>query len=475
MISKFSFVVTALFLTTIFLVVIACIPNDKIAVFGQVGTSVGGYLSENTNWTVNNSPYIVEETVIVEPDVALSIEAGVEVRFANGTELIVDGSLTASGNAANNIIFTSNATVPKPGDWGAIRFRETSDDPLCTIDWASIRYASTGVYAYGSSPTIKNSRIEYNLNFGIYSDSVFIFIEDLGVPLIENCNITNNGGVPIESDRQGGIYVKFGGIDLQNSLVENNFGYGIISVGSSAQAVVASGITVRNNTGTGINGESTILKSKITENYQSGVNSISSIHYNSIFGNTPYDLTVDSGDQVDASYNWWGTTNETLIQESIHDYYDDYNLGIVTYKPYISSPYFVPLYEQVHEVGIFSNSSVTDFSFSQSSKSISFNVNGTTGTSGFCDIRVPAELMSGDFSLYLDDALLVEGVDYTESINGTHYFFNIVYDHSSHIIELVSTNVIPEFAGWMFLPFLISATLLGFALIKRLKDQRNFT
>jgi hypothetical protein len=468
---KFGSVATALFLISVFLAIIAYIPNARITVFGQVGTSVGGYVSENTTWTLDGSPYIVEETLIVEPGVALSIEPGVEVRFVNGTELIIDGSLTASGNATNYITFTSNATTPKPGDWGAIRFRETSDDASCIINWTIIRYASTGVYAYGSSPKIKNSRIECNANFGIYSTSVFIFTEDLGVPLIENCIISDNGGVPIDVDRQGGIYVKFGGIDLQNSLVENNFGYGIISVGSNTESVVASRITVRNNTGTGINGDITISNSKITENNQSGITSSSSIHYNSIFGNTPYDLAVDSADEVDASYNWWGTTNETLIQESIHDYYDDYNLGIVTYKPYISSPYFVYQDEQIYEVGIFSNSTVTDFNFSQLAKSISFNVNGTTGTSGFCNITVPAELMSGDFSLYMDDVLLVEDVDYTEVYNGTHYAFSISYVHSSHIVEIISTNVVPDFAGWLFMPFVMLATLLALLIRKRFRKQ----
>ncbi len=468
---KFDSVATAFFLISVFLVIIAYIPNDRIIVLGQVGTSVGGYISENTTWKIAGSPYIVEETVIVEPSVILSIEPGVEVRFANGTELIIDGSLTASGNATNYITFTSNATTPKPGDWGAIRFRQNSNDTLCVINWAIIKYASTGVYAYGSSPTIKNSRIEYNANFGIYSTSVSIFIEDLGVPLIENCTISNNGGVPIDVDRQGGVYVKFGGIHLKNSLVENNFGYGIISVGSNAGSVVASGITVRNNTLTGIKGSITISNSKITENQQSGIISSGSIHYNSIFGNIPYDLAVESADAVNASYNWWGTTNETLIQESIYDYYDDHNLGIVTYKPYISSPYFVYYDEQVYEVSIFSNSSITDFNFSQLAKCISFNVNGTTGTSGFCNIAIPAELMSGDFSLYMDNMLLVEDVDYTEVYNGTHYAFSINYAHSSHIIEIISTNVVPDFSGWLFMPFVMLATLLVLLIRKRFRKQ----
>jgi hypothetical protein len=80
--------------------------------------------------------------------------------------------------------------------------------------------------------------------------------------------------------------------------------------------------------------------------------------------------------------------------------------------------------------------------------------------------------MSGDFTLYLDDAALVEGVDYVESFNGTHYLFSITYAHSTHGIDLVSTEVVPDFAGWLFLPFIISTTMLGLALRKRLKQQK---
>jgi len=463
---KFGSAEMILVLIGIFLIAIA-FPDARIIVLGQVGTSVGGYISENTIWTIDGSPYIVEESVIVEPSVALSIEPGVEVRFVNETELIIDGSLTASGNAANYITFTSNATTPKPGDWEAINFRETSDDASCIINWTIIEYASTGVLAYGSSPTIENSIIEYNSYFGIMASSLFL-IGDHGNPLIQNCTIMNNGGAPDGGDNQGGTLTDGGShMDIKNSLIENNIGYGVRAKAGGSTTVVGS--VVRNSTGTGVKGDVMILRSEITGNNQSGISVTGEIHYNSIFGNTPYDLAADSDNEVDASYNWWGTTNETLIQESIYDYYDDFNLGKVTYKPYISSPYFVYHDEQIYEIGILSNSSITDFDFIQSEKSISFSVNGTTGTFGFCNITVPAELMWGDFSLCIDDIQLVKDVDYTEVYNGTHYSFSISYEHSSHKVDIISTNVIPDFSGWLFLPFIILATLSTLLIRKRFK------
>jgi len=67
---------------------------------------------------------------------------------------------------------------------------------------------------------------------------------------------------------------------------------------------------------------------------------------------------------------------------------------------------------------------------------------------------------------------LVEGVDYTQSYNGTHYLFNVNYMHNSHILELFSIEVIQDFTAWLFLLFLMTATLRGFALKEWLNKQR---
>jgi len=139
----------------------------------------------------------------------------------------------------------------------------------------------------------------------------------------------------------------------------------------------------------------------------------------------------------------------------------------------VEKSFGVTVGETEYVITTVSNSTVTDLNFDQASKQLSFNVSGTSGTTGFCNITVPAELMSGDFTLYLDDTPLVEGVNYTESYNGTHYVFSVTYVHSSHAIDIVSTDVVPDFAGWLLLPFLTSLTLLGFALRKKLKKQRK--
>lgn len=142
-----------------------------------------------------------------------------------------------------------------------------------------------------------------------------------------------------------------------------------------------------------------------------------------------------------------------------------------------SSSMMVTLYfdvsfeDEVYVVETCSNSSVTDLVFNQSAKRIMFSVEGSDGTVGVCDVTFPADLLSGGFTVFIDDMQLVEGVDYTLAFNGTHNTISVSYVHSSHVVEVFATEVVPDFAAWLLLPFLVSATLLGLALRRKLKKQ----
>jgi len=114
----------------------------------------------------------------------------------------------------------------------------------------------------------------------------------------------------------------------------------------------------------------------------------------------------------------------------------------------------------VYFVSTISNSTISDFNFNQSLKQIGFNMTGTSGTMGFCNIEVPASLMSGSFSVYRDGVLLVKDVDYTQTYNGTHYAFQTTCNHSIHNIRIVSTVVVPEFPSFLILPIFMMTTLI---------------
>ena len=148
--------------------------------------------------------------------------------------------------------------------------------------------------------------------------------------------------------------------------------------------------------------------------------------------------------------------------ETLTLYFQRVGLEQVFY-PYIDS--------KDYPVTVDSDSTILGFEFNQTERQLSLNVTGKTGTSGSCDVVVPGNLLWGTFSLSMDGYALVEGDDYSQTYNGTHYTFHISYIHSTHTIEIVASEGIPEFPAWMILPLFITATLLAVILYrKRLRN-----
>ncbi|MCH7574329.1 MAG: right-handed parallel beta-helix repeat-containing protein, partial [Candidatus Marinimicrobia bacterium] len=139
-----------------------------------------GIIAVNTTWTKATSPYLVTGDVTVNPNITLTIEPGVEVRFqpvsddqsggldANRTELrIRGGTLRAEGTVTDSIIFTSNAEVPGTGDWYGIvqdSLNNGSINGHVIITYSRFEYHSVGINAYGySDPSIVDTiRVEHS-------------------------------------------------------------------------------------------------------------------------------------------------------------------------------------------------------------------------------------------------------------------------------------------------------------------------
>jgi parallel beta-helix repeat protein len=113
----------------------------------RTAPDVGGPILVDTTWTLAGSPYIVTTGVIIGNDATLTIEPGVEVRFADnmaitvGSLLYGPATLVAQGTLANPIRFVSDSPDPLPGDWKDIYFTEYAVDAV---------YDELGVYVEGS-------------------------------------------------------------------------------------------------------------------------------------------------------------------------------------------------------------------------------------------------------------------------------------------------------------------------------------
>ncbi|MFZ1752836.1 MAG: right-handed parallel beta-helix repeat-containing protein, partial [Caldilineaceae bacterium] len=246
----------------------------------EVATDVGGPIFSNTTWTAANSPYLATNSVQVMNGATLTIEPGVVVKFAAGKALSVSGELIAQGTAQNPITFTSNSLIPKPGDWGFIKFESNSVDA---------QYDSNGDYVSGS--IIQHAVVEYTGSDSNNNASIYI---DGASPLIDNNVVRRGSGY--------GIYLYNSTSQLTNNSVTNNASTGIY--GQQAEILVQGNTIAYNQYGLGIsgtsNGTATVVENVIRNNYYRGVDcsSYTLLQRNTIYRNGGYGVQAGSACSV---------------------------------------------------------------------------------------------------------------------------------------------------------------------------------
>jgi hypothetical protein len=158
------------------------------------------------------------------------------------------------------------------------------------------------------------------------------------------------------------------------------------------------------------------------------------------------------------------------------DCYDEYMYNFLSGD----SPYDITVYHTfeyiVHPVVVDtttyyvtteSNSSVTNFNFNQTGKSLYFNVSGASGTKGFVNVTIPKALLDvkPEYAPPNDWLIFIDGtpISYTEKTeNATHTSLYITYTHTQHQIEIKGNWVVPEFPtlSLLLLAFAAVATLI---------------
>jgi PKD repeat protein/subtilisin family serine protease len=172
--------------------------------------------------------------------------------------------------------------------------------------------------------------------------------------------LSANGSSTVRQNQVSG-----GGIVVTNgSLVEENYvryavGWAISATGnttiqhnrviSNTQGINAADGVIQANlisnvgrTGLQINGNASVTQNTLISSTGNAVvvNSGSPvIQANNLeFNRGTYDLVNNTANALNASGNWWGTTDENLIGARIFDFQDDYNKGVVTFTPLLTAP-----------------------------------------------------------------------------------------------------------------------------------------
>jgi uncharacterized GH25 family protein len=287
-------------------------------------TYVGGAITQNTVWTLVDSPFVVSQNVTVNQGITLTIEPGVQVKFGGDFSLVVNGRLIANGTQNSMITFTSNKYQPSPGDWGTIEIVGT---PRSLLEYCSIQYATNGTTTESSNLEVINSVVSYSSQYGISVTNsiaqiqtdqitnnsiggVYVSGTNNQVTIQNNVISSNADGILLYGNNSTGV----SGVSISKNIVLSNTQSGIhLDAGAYTNLVILYNNVSANNDGFLISGQGT---TQITNNsvfynsngffYAAGQNH--QAHWNDIYENTMgMDVSSDiTGMVVNATYNYWG-------------------------------------------------------------------------------------------------------------------------------------------------------------------------
>ena len=163
----------------------------KLLAWGQDVHFINGEIINTSTWT-NEKPYLVYNSMLVDTNQILRIDAGTKVYFHRGSKMYVAGTLEIGGTFEQPVILQGDRLEymysDVPGQWEGIWLMNGSKHN--NINYAEIRNAIIGIQvdtlADESIPTlnIHNTKIEHMSFAGIYARGTTIFASNC---LISDC------------------------------------------------------------------------------------------------------------------------------------------------------------------------------------------------------------------------------------------------------------------------------------------------
>lgn len=372
------------FLVAVLFVGLVFIGSSRLKT-ARASTDVIGVIGSNTTWTRAESPYELAGPVRVDSGVTLTVEPGAVVNL-NGFYILVEGTLSARGTNNDSIHFNGGSNV-SPNY--AITFASSSTDwnekktVGCIVDNAVV----SSILINDSSPIIRNCNISafYAIDInegsaqivnnsikgqiGIHAGTPLIANNTIfgeinvaySAPLIVNNTIKGDGqqtGIAIAGNAsvtgniiygyQTAVYAVYGNSKIEKNLIIYNvdglvvgdpeydypelIAYYEIDIGSGFNVTIRNNAIVNNSIGINI----TYYSPK--RQYPAlNVNATPTIINNNIQDNANFSIYLDSQLSLNATKNWWGTTDPEAINQTIYDNKRDFNLATVIFTPFLTA------------------------------------------------------------------------------------------------------------------------------------------
>lgn len=192
----------------------------------------------------------------------------------------------------------------------------------------------TAIISNNSITSAVNEAVGYSFGGWIYS-----IVHEPGITLDGSKNYTAYISNNFISNCSSGIKGIVGGsVVIENNVIFNT----TIGIELEINAVISRNSIFNNSEGINIGSYATIQNNTISDNgigirlQYSG--SSATINNNNINGNIQYSIFSESSNDIDATYNWWGTTDVSAINQSIYDFKNDFYLGTVNFTPFLTEP-----------------------------------------------------------------------------------------------------------------------------------------
>ncbi len=248
-------------------------------------TFISGQITTDTVWSEEDSPYVLTDMIQIANGVTVSIQAGSQLYNANKHAINVFGDLNAEGMESSNIYFNCiNISPSNNSNTG------TSNPGKVNIDFAKMYSGAIYDSAPNAILNIQNSVLD------------------------------------------GDFYINhnWSHVDAVWHMEKNIF---LINSGMNLRPTGDEDIYITNN----------LFMDSSKINVSSGHNDVNGIilNYNSFMNTNNEVLVMDNmwGAVKSAEYNYWGTSDENVIESMIHDSTDDLSIvSKVDFEPFLTEP-----------------------------------------------------------------------------------------------------------------------------------------
>lgn len=311
--------------------------------------NISGDISVGDSCTISSNTIIGDTTAGTSVTVTNNIiTGGLPYGFpfaghAYAIALTVGNSSTISNNTISGGVSATSSTISNNIISGGGPFTDWGGRP---------EDSSSAVTVTGNSSVISNVIFSTTGGYGILIRSGYTYVSGnaisngiriAGDALIE-ANLVSNSGTGI---RVGEIFVSaFNDIDYGhgNSVIRSNIitgnSAGIDSTQGGGTATIEQNLISNSTIGIDVASQVAILNNTITNSSIAIKLQTSSptIAYNNIINYTQNSVYLQSvPTAVNATYNWWGTTDAQSINLTIHDFKYDLNLGTVSFVPFLTT------------------------------------------------------------------------------------------------------------------------------------------